>query len=376
METKNTLPYLSHELIIQILLRLPVKSLIRFKCVCKSWLSLISDPHFTNSHFQTTAETHSRRIMFISYSPPLQTRFIDYEPSIHQHTASASLNLNFTPFESYPHIQIIGSCRGFILFDCYCKQIHDYIIYIWNPSTGFHKKLPLSPFSFSYDSYAQNFSGFGYDRLTDDYLLVSLCLDQNMPNISPHLVFFSFRDNTWKEIKGTHFPYENFSYVDPQVGSLYNEAIHWLAFHHDLQTYVIVAFDLMERKLLDMHLPVNFDREIHNCGLWVFGEFLSLWAMDIDNDTVEIWVMKEYKMHSSWTKTLVLPTNGLPVKYFIPLCTAKSGDIIGTDGGTGWAKYNDKGHLLDHSDYNDSHGFQAEMYIESLLSLPADNEQA
>ncbi|MCI81742.1 F-box/kelch-repeat protein, partial [Trifolium medium] len=34
METmKKTVPYLPNELIIQILLRLPVKSLIRFKCV-------------------------------------------------------------------------------------------------------------------------------------------------------------------------------------------------------------------------------------------------------------------------------------------------------------------------------------------------------
>lgn len=43
---------LPQELILQILLWLRVKSLVRFKCVCKSWFSLIShDSHFANSHF-------------------------------------------------------------------------------------------------------------------------------------------------------------------------------------------------------------------------------------------------------------------------------------------------------------------------------------
>ncbi|KAG5001241.1 hypothetical protein JHK87_022313 [Glycine soja] len=43
-------PTFSHDLIVEILLRLPIKSLLRFKCVCKSWLSFISNPHFVKSH--------------------------------------------------------------------------------------------------------------------------------------------------------------------------------------------------------------------------------------------------------------------------------------------------------------------------------------
>jgi len=67
---KKTLLHLPHELIIEILLRLPVKSLIRFKCVSKSWFCLISDPHFANSHFQLTAPTHTHRILLISTLAP------------------------------------------------------------------------------------------------------------------------------------------------------------------------------------------------------------------------------------------------------------------------------------------------------------------
>ncbi|KAM7488734.1 hypothetical protein LguiB_026218 [Lonicera macranthoides] len=40
------LPLIPDEIIDNILLRLPVKSLLRFKCVSKRWLSTISDPNF------------------------------------------------------------------------------------------------------------------------------------------------------------------------------------------------------------------------------------------------------------------------------------------------------------------------------------------
>jgi F-box interacting protein len=417
METKmkNTQLYLPHELIIQILLRLPVKSLLRFKCVCKLWFSLISDTHFANSHFQITAATHSPTILFLSYSdtyetqeeserlthsdfdthfqlvtatrthtiwfashPYLLTPSIGFQESLNPNSASASasLNLNFTPFKSYYNIQIIGSCRGFILLHCYCQQMLNNNIYIFNPSTRVHKKLPLSLFGSNVMRYR---FGFGYDQSTDDYLMVSMSCDPSLANVSSHLEFFSLRDNTWKEIEGTHFPYMNssiLSYGNQDAGLLYNGAIHWLALRRDLKKHVIVTFDLMERKLGEIHFPDDFDYDYYIEGLWVFGEFLSVWAPGLEDDGIlEIWVMKEYKMHSSWTK-IVLPTDGLPNEYFIPLCSTKSGYIIGRDGDTGWVKYNDKGHLLDHSYCNYIRGSQPTMYIESLFSLPADNKQA
>jgi hypothetical protein len=142
---------------------------------------------------------------------------------------------------------------------------------------------------------------------------------------------------------------------------------------------VIVAFDLKERKVFDMHLPDEFDIELYNSGLWVFGEFLSLWTLYYYYDRnctveLEIWVMKEYKVHLSWTKTHVVSLDDILINS--PLCSTKSGDIIGTDDGK-VIKYNDKGQCLENRYYlNDTGESEVALYVESLLSLPAENEQA
>ncbi|XP_058759180.1 F-box/kelch-repeat protein At3g06240-like [Vicia villosa] len=352
--------YLPHELIIQILLRLPVKSLIRFKSVCKLWFSLIShDPHFANSHFQLNAATHKRRILFISTSAPI-TRSIDLEAPLHDEPASTALSPNFIFSLSY--LEIKGSCNGFIYLNYFGNMC------LWNPSTGIHVQIPLSPVNSSCFGYLD---GFGYDHSTDDYLIVSMCYNPALPHISSHLQFFSFRANTWKKLEATYFPYMNASH-NHRVGSLLGGVMHWLAFRRDIPMNVIVAFDLTERKLLEMSLPDDFNTGPSYCDLWVFGEFLSLWSMG--KDIVEIWVMKEYKVRSSWTMTLVLPIHAIPTRYFSPICCTNRGDIIGTYGSTGLVKYDDKGQLLEHLSYGVAqYGSQVAVYVESLLSLPVDS---
>ncbi|PRQ20247.1 putative F-box domain-containing protein [Rosa chinensis] len=48
--------HLPEHVVLNILCRLPFKSLIRFTCVSKRWRSLIiSDPQFGNSHFRLAA---------------------------------------------------------------------------------------------------------------------------------------------------------------------------------------------------------------------------------------------------------------------------------------------------------------------------------
>ncbi|XP_028801586.1 F-box protein At5g49610-like [Neltuma alba] len=55
----DTLPYLPPEVIISILLRLPVKSLMRFRCVCKEWKNLFKTPSFVAEHLHHSTKQNS-----------------------------------------------------------------------------------------------------------------------------------------------------------------------------------------------------------------------------------------------------------------------------------------------------------------------------
>ncbi|KAL2618184.1 hypothetical protein AAZV13_08G231100 [Glycine max] len=61
------------------------------------------------------------------------------------------------------------------------------------------------------------------------------------------------------------------------------------------------------------------------CSLRVMGGCLSVCCSVRGCATDEIWAMKEYKVDSSWTKSIVIPNNG-----FSPICITKDGGIIGS----------------------------------------------
>ena len=76
--TQNNVVYLPEELIIEILLRLPVKSLLRFKRVCNSWLSLISDANWVMSIMFLVW----RKISFLSHKSPAQASMFFLAPIV------------------------------------------------------------------------------------------------------------------------------------------------------------------------------------------------------------------------------------------------------------------------------------------------------
>lgn len=364
--TKKTMT-LPWELIIEILLRLPVKTLVRFKCVCKSWLLLLSDPHFATSHFElASSRTHRHRLMLIAPSSVPQILSIDFNESLHSDSDSTSLDLNFLPPSSYHNLQIIGSCRGFLLLNS-CQTL-----WVWNPSTGVHKKVFSSPVESNMNAmFFTLFYGFGYDPSKDDYLVVKASYNPFSGCNATWVQFFSLRDNTWRDIEAPHLSYNLLSSECFSKGLFLNGAIHWLGFPDGVSMNDVVAFDVTERSFSEIPLRVDFEGDIGYCHLGVFGEWLSVYCGVGWGHSVEIWVMKEYKVESSWTKTIVVSCEDIPTGYFFPISSTKDGDIVGTDGNCGLAKCNGKGELLEYRSYwNNPCGSQRVAYAESLLSLP------
>lgn len=212
---------LPDDLIVNILSRLRVRSLMRSKCVCKSWLSLISDPQFVKSHSGLAEATPTHLLLKSSNNP--QFNCIDIEASLHDDGDSTKVIFNIPPPSSasgpVSRVDIVGSCRGFILL-AYVYADFFYFV-IWNPPTGFHKRIDNVSstgdcvervFRIGYDNFALLF-GIGYDSSTDDYVVVIVTVSLPLPlritsrRWSAKVFCFSLRTNLWSFTEGTAQPY-------------------------------------------------------------------------------------------------------------------------------------------------------------------------
>ncbi|KAK7309774.1 hypothetical protein RJT34_06769 [Clitoria ternatea] len=387
MENKPTLP---RDLIEQILLRLPVRFLLRSQIVCKEWYRLISDPQFAISHFKEAAEP-TQRVLF--WSSQFYMEFKDVHASLNDHSSVVCHRIPPPPPPPPPHsmacgrriqyfnenanYEILGSCRGLLLLHCKPDLV------LWNPSTGFYKWIQCLPLEFKEDIYMH---GFGFHERTGDYHIVLIPFNYDKAN---SVKVFSFKGNSWSDVSGRNawfglyrrqlrkglFANDRTLHSRQfRTGFLFNGTLHWLAsftlFEYDPYVcdcvHVIIAFDLMEMTLFDIPLPHRIAWKLNYvvCSLFRMGGCLSVSVYNWRKGNHEIWVMKEYNMGSSWIKSIVVPTHDY---LFNPICVTKNGGILGFKIKNGiLEKRNNKGKLLE-SLYT---GRQCNItYVESLLSL-------
>ncbi|RYR60251.1 hypothetical protein Ahy_A04g017327 [Arachis hypogaea] len=348
-KSKSIHDILPLDLIQRILLRVRVKHLGRLKCVSKLWHSLISDPDFAELHFHRSPASTNACISIgkrpKAYSVYLDALFSDGNDTLQVREVSPPFDMTRSA-----DVKVLGSCRGFVLFDR-----HPCLLVVWNPLTGSKKLISYSHIlsrckhqDFSRPSKFHLY-GFGYDASQDDYLVVVAWQDMDDHD---HFDGFSLRTNSWIDFDAA-LPNPLFGFDRNSFGLFLNDAIHWAQFSPKVYKDAILIFDLKERTFSRISAPeqlVMFSRGYS--GLALLGGCLALYYRDFNSCSTHIWVMKEYKVHSSWTLYQV------PCKVFQPLCFSSNGDIIGRD-------YTKRGGL---AFYYHNHA----LYTESLLPLPSD----
>ncbi|KAE8729775.1 Detected protein of unknown function [Hibiscus syriacus] len=302
IKTRLELPEM---LVLEILSKLHVKSLIRFRCVCKPWSSSFETPHFITKHHRNNLKNNNLNLLIkrchgatrddIHYFSQLSTE--------KDQNFRVKHNIHLPFFENFVHAPLVhGPCNGIL---CLAEPVVGHNVALWNPSTREFKILPQStvqrPPGLEYTSFDR--LGFGYDSQTDDFkvvIFVSNCFtweNEEGMSIYSHSIdqveLYSLKSDSWKEI--------SFSGVDGYDSSLFNNYvsgfIYWQACTVD---DLILSFDMVNEKFSTSPLPeFGGSLEQYYLDLLDFNGFLGaiFYPREGTNKSFDLWVM-----NGSWTK--------------------------------------------------------------------------
>ncbi|GMI74249.1 CONSTITUTIVE EXPRESSER OF PR GENES 1, CONSTITUTIVE EXPRESSER OF PR GENES 30 [Hibiscus trionum] len=353
---------LSHDVILDVLCRVGVKDLLRFRCVSKPWCSTIDGPDFIKRHLSHSLKTNTNLSLILRSSHTFSVDFDSLE-------ASQRLKHPLEESDQWSCTQIFGSCNGLLALHNSDREE----LSLWNPSTTRTQMLPFTDMEFPPWSLGFQFIvyGFGYDPISDDYKLVRIVQfhgkDQDSNDYEVRV--YSLRTDFWRRIKDFPFHLE----YEYQSGVPANNALHWLASKKpDSDTHIFVAaLDLETEEYRVIELPDSF----------AMGFYLSMTAMagclcliaDYHGYS-DIWLMKEYGMKESWTKLVSVQQlkSGLPV---LPVALSKTGDKLLLNIGSKFAWYDLISKMAENIRIGDvPHCSSAELLVQSLVPLNDNGE--
>ncbi|XP_024630181.1 F-box/kelch-repeat protein At3g23880 isoform X2 [Medicago truncatula] len=321
--TPVTPVFLPGDLIAELLSFLPVKSLVRFKCVNKAWKTLISDPTFVKLHLNRSSSTRNPLFTLVILHVPTTTMVygkvgrgnsvVPY--SLNRLIQNPSFTLSVDPYYRLTGRQssyIIGTCNGLILL--IGGDLYGYFR-LWNPTTRTmsykfgHFRSFDSPAHHRFTFLGHYKFSFGLDNSTDTYKIVA-------SNYNPNIVrIWSVGHYGWKDIQS--FPvvpvHSYFGENDVHNAVYLSSTLNWLAVHNDfdydiknlkVEQFVIVSLDLRTETYNQYRLPRDFHEMPSALPIVaVLGGFLCCSYFYKETDFL-IWQMKELGNDESWTQFL------------------------------------------------------------------------
>ncbi|CAA7032742.1 unnamed protein product [Microthlaspi erraticum] len=288
----------------EILLRLPAKSIGRFPCVSKLWSSTITSPHFVKSFavrslarpcLLAVKKEEDERVLV--YSLPYR---LDY-PQIRVEEYQMMLPL------SENSCDIPQSVNGLISFQSFESFI------IWNPTLRQHVTLPEAKLSRPF------ITMLGYDPIGGEYKVLSMSLNGQEAQI-----FTVGAGETWRTLQNSP------SLIHPTMRIW--RCIKGVVYYYSAQD-TVVSFDVRSEKFKVIQTPkivVNQIQRLHFSEIDV--GFIShmgrlAWFTIQDNELINLWVLEDAEKHEWLQEESVLPFEIVTVaRLFYLLLSGETAD--------------------------------------------------
>ncbi|KAJ8768367.1 hypothetical protein K2173_021520 [Erythroxylum novogranatense] len=334
-----------------IFFRLPMKTLVRFRCVSKPWLRLITYSRFPYrllnrqlccDHSSTDCK-HNEPIIIFSHnqrnSDGSGTKLFAIGGGYEEDSFRLAQGIEFSLFQGKDFEIMTNSCDGML-----CLAIkEEKILVLWNPSTREHRALPLTTDS----GICGGVCGLGFDSKTDDYKVVSV--------VGKQVYVFSLKRNSWRYIGESPYPLH--------MGIPANGYLYWGA-GEITNSFAnrIVCLDLSDDTFREVQLPSSNDL-VQSVGVGQttpeVGFYLLTWSGALfayREQDQSVWMLKEVQERDTavvmageegtsatgvkhvWTKLMNIPQipnskrrqSARPPIYYklYPKCFSKNGKLV------------------------------------------------
>ncbi|KAM0966876.1 hypothetical protein ACFX13_022894 [Malus domestica] len=212
----------NENLLTPILLCIPTRALLRLKCVCKRWLSLISDPKFCDNH--TFKNPYPN---FSAFFNTTMQQFYRISIQNNENTfKSPSKHPEF--IRGLPRsLKILQSCNGLLL----CCTSHEITnlrstptYYVLNPTTNHFVALANSPYATNSTSLLGVALAFDPSKSIHYKVICVQCIAGSV--VSFQIEIYSSETRNWTLRKST---FDRPFHIDFSHGVYFNGAINWIS---------------------------------------------------------------------------------------------------------------------------------------------------
>ncbi|KAL1822190.1 hypothetical protein ACET3Z_008968 [Daucus carota] len=366
---------LPFEMIDEVLCRLPVKPLLRFRCMSKGWCSLIDSNAFAKKQLKTSLDCNAGvGVLIAKLANGGDKRFYLAGFDSLEDESPCVVQID-DPFKSFlSDVLIVGASNGLM---CVFKGKQK-DIFLLNLTTRKYRKIasapPEFPSSFSWNE--KHLCGFGYDEVNDDFKVVKIaqCYVQFRGLIA---MVYSLKTNAWTRIQEVP---SSIRFTEIR-GLFARGSLHWMAKEDQINGKdVIVGFNLELQQFKKVPLPPieSTLANSRNRILVDVGGYLSV--LDCKDNDMDVWLMNYPGAVRTWHKALSRKNSEVvgTFRFTKPVAFSRSGEDLlileRNDFATKLMWYNlDQKTVKNVGIRGIPVHFTLFLYTESLLQLSEDN---
>ncbi|KAJ1437937.1 Galactose oxidase/kelch, beta-propeller [Sesbania bispinosa] len=379
-EVMESVPNLPQELLEDILTRLPYKSLMRFKSVCKYWYALFHDPVFLSRHLSNFIKHHNSGdsvLLRLSFPTIFGDGLENYK--LFSLSATSAVETIIPKFNMLStKFQISGHCNGILCLSIdYWPRSKEVLLY--NPATREFRCLPDTAMRLKPSSLALAV-GMGYDPFTDDYKVIRIWKVDTYGNnggvFSTNWVEeYALSTDSWTMLHNTNAGF--FLFGIDCFAMCYKRTYYWWAFNREDKSSIILALDMEDEVFKRVPTPPHVDiGDPNGRSLAVWNDSISLICCTyhhVHSTSIDIWVMGGFGAEGSWIRVQTIERlRGEPK----PLVFWKGNELLMEMSCGNIKSYNvDTQEIKDVmvKEHTDRHSSQAVNYVASTVSLRGGN---